>query len=72
MPSSPLEVPPAVRPSTHDGFIDAPLAARVTWFSWATAVFEIIANIVIGLVGNAVLKSRARARAAIAVAGGSR
>jgi hypothetical protein len=55
-----------------DSFINAPPAARVTSFSWATAIFEIIADIVIGLVGIAVLKSRARSRAAIAVARGSR
>ncbi|MEE6164185.1 MULTISPECIES: hypothetical protein [unclassified Mycolicibacterium] len=29
-----------------DSFINAPPAARVTWFSWTTAVFEIIADIV--------------------------
>lgn len=49
-----------------DSFIDAPPAARVTWFSWVTAVFEIVADIVMGLVGIAVLRSRARSRAAIA------
>lgn len=42
-----------------DSFINAPPAARVTWFSWVTAVLEIIADTVFGLVGLAVLRSRA-------------
>jgi hypothetical protein len=50
-----------------DSFINAPLAARVTWFSWATAVFEIIADIVFGLVGLAVLRSRATSQVSPAV-----
>ncbi len=46
-----------------DSFINAPPAARVTWFSWVTAVIEIIADTVFGLVGIAILRSRARSRA---------
>jgi hypothetical protein len=42
-----------------DSFINAPPAARVTWFSWTTAVFEIIADMVFGLAALAVLRSRA-------------
>jgi fatty acid desaturase len=41
-----------------DSFINAPPAARVTWFSWVTAVFEIFADLAIGLLGVAVLRSR--------------
>lgn len=47
-----------------DSFINAPPAARVTWFSWVTAVIEIIADTVLGLVGIAILRSRAKSRAA--------
>lgn len=42
-----------------DSCVNAPPAARVTWFSWTTAVFEIIAAIVFGLAALAVLRSRA-------------
>ncbi|CAA0124261.1 Uncharacterised protein [Mycolicibacterium vanbaalenii] len=50
-----------------DSFINALPAARITWFSWVTAVFEIIADIVFGLVGLAVLRSRATSQVLPAV-----
>ena len=43
-----------------DSFINAPPAARVTWFSWATAIIEILADVLFGLVGIAVLLARRR------------
>jgi hypothetical protein len=43
-----------------DSFINAPPAARVTWFSWVTAIAEIAADVVFGIAGVAVLKSRRR------------
>ena len=45
-----------------DSYINAPPAARVTWFSWVTAIFEILADIVFGVVGIAVLRARRRQR----------
>ena len=41
-----------------DSFIDAAPAGGVTWFSWVTAVLEILANLVFGAVGVAVLAAR--------------
>jgi uncharacterized membrane protein len=41
-----------------DSFIHAPPYARVTWFSWVTAICEIAADIAFGLVGIAVLSAR--------------
>lgn len=41
-----------------DSYIHAPPAARVTWFSWVTAICEIAADIAFGLVGIAVLSVR--------------
>jgi hypothetical protein len=43
-----------------DSFINAPPSARVTWFSWITALCEIAADILFGLVGLAVLRARRR------------
>jgi hypothetical protein len=43
-----------------DSFINAPPSARVTWFSWVTALCEIAADILFGLVGIAVLRARRR------------
>lgn len=40
-----------------DSFINAPPAARVTWFSWVTAVFAILTDTVFVVVGLAVLRS---------------
>jgi hypothetical protein len=48
-----------------DSFIHAPPYARVTWFSWVTAICEIAADIAFGLVGIAVLRAR-RSRSTIA------
>jgi hypothetical protein len=41
-----------------DSFINAPPAARVTWFSWVTAVVEIAADLVFAVVALAVLSAR--------------
>ena len=41
-----------------DSFINAAPAARVTTFSWISAILEIGADIVVGLVGIAVLRAR--------------
>ncbi|PXX06290.1 hypothetical protein [Mycolicibacterium moriokaense] len=41
-----------------DSFINAPPSAHVTWFSWVTALSEIVADILFGLAGIAVLTSR--------------
>ncbi|AZG46985.1 hypothetical protein [Gordonia insulae] len=41
-----------------DSFINAPPAARVTWFSWVTAVVEILADVMFAIVGAVVLRSR--------------
>jgi hypothetical protein len=41
-----------------DSYINAPPAARVTMFSWITAIVEIGADIVFGLVGIAALRGR--------------
>ncbi|MBV9090905.1 MAG: hypothetical protein JO044_13560 [Mycobacteriaceae bacterium] len=40
-----------------DSFINAPPAARVTAFSWVTAVLEIVADVVFGIAGIAVLRA---------------
>lgn len=41
-----------------DSFIKAPASARVTWFSWVTAVVEILADIAFAVVAVAVLRTR--------------
>jgi hypothetical protein len=38
-----------------DSFINAPPAAGVTWFSWVTAILEILADLLIAAAGVAVL-----------------
>ena len=48
-----------------DSFINAPPAARVTWFSWATAICEIVADLLFGAVGIAVLRSRRQRRVSL-------
>jgi uncharacterized membrane protein (DUF485 family) len=45
-----------------DSFINAPPAARVTTFSWVSAVAEIVADILFGIAGIAVLRARGRLR----------
>jgi hypothetical protein len=45
-----------------DSFIDPTPAAGVTWFSWVTAVAEILADLLFGVIGAAALSGR---RAAI-------
>jgi hypothetical protein len=45
-----------------DSFINAPPAARVTWFSWVTAISEILADVLFALVGIAVLRARRGSR----------
>jgi hypothetical protein len=45
-----------------DSFINAPPAARVTWFSWVSAIFEILADVLFALVGIAVLRARRGSR----------
>ncbi|WP_309227043.1 MULTISPECIES: hypothetical protein [unclassified Mycolicibacterium] len=44
-----------------DSFLDAPPWARVTAFSWVTAIVEIGADLVFGVVGLAVLRARGTA-----------
>ena len=41
-----------------DSFIHAPPASRVTGFSWFAAIFEIVADIAVGIAGLRVLQSR--------------
>jgi hypothetical protein len=41
-----------------DSFIDAAPAAGVTWFSWVTAILEILADLLFGAAGVAVLAAR--------------
>jgi hypothetical protein len=41
-----------------DSFINAPPSAHVTWSSWVTALCEIVADVLFGLAGVAVLSSR--------------
>ena len=43
-----------------DSFVNAPAWARVTWFSWLTAIIEIAADLALAIVGSAVLVSRRR------------
>lgn len=43
-----------------DSFINTPPAARVTVFSWVTAILEIVADIALGIVGIAVLRTGGR------------
>jgi hypothetical protein len=40
-----------------DSFINAPPSANVTWFSWVTAICEIVADVLFGIAGIAVLRS---------------
>jgi hypothetical protein len=47
-----------------DSFINAPPAARVTWFSWLTAVCEILADLLFAIVGITVLRARRGSRTA--------
>jgi hypothetical protein len=56
-----------------DSFINAPPAARVTTFSWISAIAEIGADLVFGLVGIAVLRARhARSRSPLTAAAAAR
>ena len=48
-----------------DSFINAPPSARVTWFSWVSAICEIVADVIFGVVGILVLRARRRARHAV-------
>lgn len=41
-----------------DSFINAPPAVGVTWFSWVTAIFEIVADVVFAVAAVAVLRAR--------------
>ena len=41
-----------------DSFINAPPAAGVTWFSWVTAILEILADLLFAAAGVAVLVAR--------------
>lgn len=41
-----------------DSFINAPPWARVTAFSWVTAILEIAANLVFGTIGLVLLRQR--------------
>jgi hypothetical protein len=49
-----------------DSFIDAAPAAGVTWFSWVTAILEILADLLFGAAGVAVLAARSTPRSPIA------
>ncbi len=51
-----------------DSFIDAAPAAGVTWFSWVTAIAEILADLVFGAAGAAVLATRSASRSPKTVA----
>ncbi|MQY29312.1 hypothetical protein [Nocardia aurantia] len=44
-----------------DSFIDAPAARRVTGFSWFAAIFEILADIAIGIAGLRAARAASRA-----------
>jgi hypothetical protein len=46
-----------INASTHQR-INASPAARVTWFSWVTAILEIFADVLFGAVGVMVLRAR--------------
>lgn len=48
-----------------DSFINAPPWARVTAFSWVTAILEIAANLIFGTIGLVLLKARTAAPSAI-------
>lgn len=48
-----------------DSFINAPPWARVTAFSWVTAILEIAANLIFGTIGLVLLKARTVAPSAI-------
>jgi hypothetical protein len=49
-----------------DSFIDAAPAAGVTWFSWLTAILQILADLLFGVAGVAVLAARSTTRTRIA------
>jgi hypothetical protein len=51
-----------------DSFIDAAPAAGVTWFSWVTAILEILADLLFGAAGVAVLAAGSTPRSPIAQA----
>ncbi|MEV6214307.1 hypothetical protein [Nocardia sp. NPDC051833] len=44
-----------------DSFVDAPVSANVTGFSWFAALFEIAADLAVGLAGLRVLRERSAA-----------
>ena len=46
-------------------FLDAAPVEAVTWFSWATAILEIVGDLVFGAAGIAVLVARSRPRSPI-------
>ncbi|MUL76918.1 hypothetical protein FZI94_12755 [Mycobacterium sp. CBMA226] len=48
-----------------DSFINAPPWARVTAFSWVTAILEIAANLVFGTIGLVLLRERCATQTAI-------
>ncbi|RUP34862.1 MAG: hypothetical protein EKK51_01190 [Mycolicibacterium sp.] len=48
-----------------DSFLGAPPWARVTAFSWVTAILEIAANLIFGTIGLVLLKARTAAPSAI-------
>jgi hypothetical protein len=50
-----------------DSFINAAPAARVTWFSWVTAVVEIGADLLFAVIGLAVLTLRRPGRRLVTV-----
>ena len=49
-----------------DSFIDAAPVEAVTWFSWVTAILEILGDLVFGAAGIAVLVARSTPRSPIA------
>jgi hypothetical protein len=55
-----------------DSFIDAAPAAGVTWFSWVTAILEILADALFGGAGVAVLAARSTPRPPTAGANAAR
>jgi hypothetical protein len=49
-----------------DSFIHAAPVEAVTWFSWVTAILEILGDLLLGAVGVAILVARSRTRSLIA------
>jgi hypothetical protein len=49
-----------------DSFIDPTAAAGVTWFSWVSAVAEILADLLFGVTGVAALAARRATGATVA------